>query len=200
MPETPEDTAAEVSGKLTDLPTKSKTAAAEARAQAAEYDSVFAPTPLKLDDGTVIQVPPHPGLGMLDDDVLEKYEEFICDAQENYDRHPDTHYPAYTVKDAAGNDLPVPAKTVPGEWKYPHKRNGVRVSPPHKVQVAQIVIGAADYAKLRGGTIDGVRGSQKHVWEIWDRQMLQLSDRQAADSKSGGGAVDLAAVPPSDSA
>ncbi|WP_293308890.1 hypothetical protein [Mycolicibacterium sp.] len=166
----------------TNLATKSPESAKEANAQAREYDSPFAPTDLVLDDGTVIEIPPHPNLRILDDDVLDEYEALLFEA-ESYDRGPDFYIPEQQAKDSAGNPITLPAETRPGPLLVPYRKNGERISPPHSVQVVQIVLGADNYAKLRAGTVDGKRGSAGMVWKIWNERNLNLIERQAADPK-----------------
>jgi hypothetical protein len=164
------------------LPTTAPEAAAEATAQAREYDSPFASTDLVLDDGTVIELPPHPNLRILDDDRLADYEALLFEA-ESYDRGPDFYIPEQQAKDSAGNPITLPAETRPGPLLVPYRKNGKLVTPPHSVRVVQTVLGEDDYAKLRAGTINGKRGSAGDVWKIWNEQNLGLIERRAADPK-----------------
>lgn len=192
MPETTPDKPASPN-----LFTTAPEAAAEARAQAVEYDSVFSPITLTLDDGEVIEIPPHPNLRILDDDILAAYEELIFEA-ESYDRGPEIYIPEQKAKDRAGNEITLPSETRPGALLVPYRKNGKLISPPHTVRVVQVVLGEQDYARLRAGKIDGRRGSAGEVWRIWNEQSQRLLDRQRADSKSDGGGVDLAPVPAPD--
>lgn len=167
--------------KSEDLATKAPTAGVEANAQSREYGSPFAPTDLTLDDGTVIEIPPHPSLRILDDDVLADYEALLFEA-ESYDRGPDFYIPEQTAKDRSGNDITLPAETRPGALLVPYRKDGKLVSPPHSVQVVQVVLGE-DYQRLRAGTVDGRRGSAGMVWRIWNEQNLGIAQRQAQDPK-----------------
>lgn len=186
------------------LSTKSPDAPREAREQAKEYGSVFASTPLWLDDGTLIEIPPHPNLRMFDDDAQAAYERFEFEL-ESYDRHPDIYVPEQTVKDKAGNELKLPADTRPGPLKVPHRKTdpdtgeATLLDPPYTVQVVKIALGD-DYAKLRSGKVNGRRGSASDVWRIWNQQGQDVADRRRDDSKSAGSTVDGAPVPQADPA
>lgn len=151
--------------------------AREAREQAAAYDSVFASTPLDLDDGTVIDIPPHPNLRLLDDERLEAYEELLFEA-ESYDRGPDIYIPEQKVKDSAGNEMVLPAETKPGDLLVPYRKDGELVRPPYNVRVVIAALGHDDYARLR----DGGR-SAADVWRIWNQQGMTIAERQATDPK-----------------
>lgn len=164
------------------LATASPEAAAEARAQASEYDSVFAPTDLTLDDGDVIEIPPHPNLRILDDDRLAAYEELLFES-ESYDRGPEIYIPEQKAKDRAGNEITLPSETRPGALLVPYRQDGKLISPPYSVKVVQAVLGDEDYARLRAGRINGRRGSAGEVWRIWNEQSQALVDRQASDPK-----------------
>lgn len=175
----------------------------EAREQAKAYKSPFAPTPLKLDDGTVIEVPPHPNLRTLDDDAQAALEKLEFEL-ESYDRYPEVYIPEQKGKDRNGDEIALPAQIVPGAVKMPYRKtndDGVAdlLDPPYSVQVAQLALGDEDYAKLRAGKVKGKRGSAAHVWRIWNEQSAGIADRRDADPKSDGGADDLAAVPTPDS-
>ena len=165
----------------TNLPTKSPDATAEALAQAREYDSPFSSTDLTLDDGTVIEVPPHPNLRILDDDILAEYEALQFEV-ESYDRAPDIYIPEQKAKDSAGNEITLPAETRQGPLLVPYRKDGTLISPPHSVRVVKTVLGD-DYARLRAGTVDGKRGNAGLVWKIWNEQNLAVIQRQAADPK-----------------
>lgn len=185
----------------TNLSTTTPTAAAEAREQASEYSSAFAPTPLKLDDGTVIEVPPHPSLRMLDDEALAAYEKLEFEL-ESYDRHPEVVVPEETVYDPETKQVKMvlPATTRPGQLKVPYRKTNPEtgevelLDPPFNVQVAQIALGD-DYGVLRAGKIGGKRGSAAAVNRIWNEQGTRIAERQAADSKSVASTVDGASVP-----
>ncbi|MDV6979658.1 hypothetical protein [Mycobacterium intracellulare] len=178
--------------------------ARHAREQAAEYDSPFASTELKLDDGTVIMVPPDPRLRLLDDDALIALDRLNLEI-ESYDRHPDIFIPEQKIKDRAGNEITLPSETRPGALKEPHRKTDpetgqqILLDPPYTVQVVQIALGPEDYARLRAGTINGRRGSCADVNRIWNEQGTALVKRQAADSKSDGSPGVLEGISPPDS-
>lgn len=189
--------------KNKNLPTAAPDAASTALEQAAEYGSIFESTVLMLDDNTKIKIPPHPSLRLLDDDVLEALDALEFDIDENCERLPDIHIAEEESEDRAGNKITIPARTVRGALKLPYRKVGedgkaVLLSPPFDVQQVKLAIGEAAYAKLRAGTINGERGSTRHVKDAWRNQGQKVEERQAADSKSVGSAVDSQAVPPSD--
>lgn len=189
--------------KLEDLATKSPEAAAQAREQAKEHGSLFAGYKLTLDDGSVIEVPPHPNLRMFDDEAQAAYEQFELEL-EDCDRHPDVYIPEQTVKDRNGGELKLPAETRPGALKVPHRKTDedgktTLLDPPYTVRVVQIALGDEDYARLRAGRINGRKGSARDVWRLWNEQGQNLVERQAEDSKSASSGVDLAPVPAPDS-
>lgn len=175
---------------------------AQAAEQAKAYDSVFAPRELTLDDGTVIEVPPHPNLRMLDDDALAAWDQLWFDL-ESYDHHEVT-LPERMVKDADGTEMVLPPETRQGSLKVPYRKTDPEtgkpalLNPPYEVQVAKIALGE-NYAALRAGTINGKRGAARHVWAVWNAQGLDLTERQAADSKSDGRADGVAPVAEADS-
>lgn len=183
--------------------TQPNNAGRQAREQAKAYDSPFAPTPLKLDDGSVIEVPPFPQLRMLDDDAQAEFERLQFDL-ESYDRHPDRHIPEQKAKDRNGDEITLPAETVPGQLKEPFRKTDpdtgevTLLDPPYHVRVARIALGETDYARLRAGTINGRRGSQADVWRVWNEQGVEIAKRAAEDSKSNGSPNYLAAVPAAD--
>lgn len=176
------------------LPNTAPNAGRQAREQAKVYDSLFADTPLELDDGTVMMIPPHPDLGMLDDEQMDAYEDLLME-MEDYDREEDIYIPEQRLLDANGNETGVvlPATTERGKLKRPFRKNGVRVKPAYSVRVACIALGDKGYERLRAGG-----RSAADVWRVWGRQAAELSDRQAEDSKSDGSALGLASVPTSD--
>ena len=178
----------------------------DATDQASEYLSIFAPRELKLDDGTVIQVPPHPNLRMLDDDALDALDELHLMLEEEFDREDDIYIPEQKVKDRNGNDMVLPAETKRGPLKTnPYRKTDPKtgkvekLQPSYQVQVAMIALGEEQYAKLRAGKINGRKGSQADVWRVWNEQGSDLVRRQQTDSKSDGSVGDLAEVPPPDS-
>ena len=173
--------------------------------QAAEYGGMFAMLELRLDDGGVIEVPPHPNLRMFDDEGLAALDQLHFDL-ESYDRMPDVVIPAQSVKDKAGNELQLPAETVQGALKTnPYRKTDpvtgrVEVlNPPYEVQVARIALGEEDYGRLRAGRVNGRKGSAADVWRLWNTQANAVAERRASDSKSDGGVVDLASVSGADS-
>ena len=181
--------------KSRNLPNTAPNAGKQARDQASVYDSLFADTKLELNDGSFLSIPPHPDLGMLDDDQMDAYEDLIME-QETYDREEDIYIPEQRLLDANGNETGVvlPATTEKGALKRPFRINGVRVTPAYSVRVAQIALGEEGYARLRKGGCGAA-----DVWRVWGRQAAELADRQAADDKSDGSALGLAAVSETDS-
>lgn len=182
---------------------KQPDSARTAREQADAYGSVFAPKELKLDDGTVIEVPPHPNLRLFDDDALAALEELNFKL-ESYDRHPEIYIPEQKVKDRAGNEIVLPAETRPGALKTnPHRKtdedgNTTILNPPYEVQVVQIALGD-DYETLRAGKVNGKRGAARHVWQLWNEQGAEVAARRDADPKSDDGADSVADVAAPDS-
>lgn len=164
------------------LPTAPENAATEARAQAAEYGNPLAPTVLKFDDGGSIEIPPHPSIGVLDDDQLAAYEAVLFYA-ENCDRGPDIYLPAQKVKDADGKPMTLPAVTRPGALLQPLRKDGELLNPPQAVRIVQAALGEDEYARLRAATINGRRGSAGMVWLIWNDQLEALAKRRAVDPK-----------------
>lgn len=179
----------------------SETASAEAREQASEYGSVFAPTPLELDDGDVIMIPPHPDYALVDDDRLQAYDELMFEADTRYQRDPDIIVPEQHVKDADGNDTGVvmPSEIIRGALRRPYRilnGDGVPelVRPPHPVRVAKAVLGENDYKRLREGG-----RSAADVWKIWSEQTEKIRERGQKDSKSAAGPLRVEAVSEGDS-
>lgn len=179
----------------TKLEVASTDAAAKAREQAGEYESLFADVPLELDDGDILMIPPHPNYGLLDDDKMEEWNRLLFEVDTEYEREEDIYIPEQTLD----GGVTLPASTQRGDLKTPYRRVGedgksVLVSPPHTVRIAQIALGPVDYAKLRAGG-----KSAKDVFKIWGQQSLDVRERQQRDSKSPGSPVALAAVPEGDS-
>lgn len=177
--------------KIRNLPHTAPDAGRQAREQADAYDSLFADIQMDLDDGTTISIPPHPDLGMLDDDAMEQYEELQFE-MESYDREEDIYIPEQRLRDSDGNEngVVLPATTSPGALKRPYRKNGELVKPPHSVRVARIALGEEGYRRLIAGG-----KSAGDVWRAWAKQAAELRDREAHDSKSEGSPVDLEAVP-----
>ncbi len=149
-------------------------AGARAAEQAAAYDGVFASTLLELDDGTTIEIPPHPHLGLLGDEQQEAYEELLFEV-EGYDRHPDVYIPEQTL--ASG--VVLPAETRRAELKIPHRKDGVLVKPPYRTRMVQIALGPQAYAQLCAGGKDAA-----DVIKIWTKGAARLEERRQSDSKS----------------
>jgi len=162
--------------------------AEEAREQAKAYDSLFSNQKIELDDGTTMEIPPHPDFGMLDDDRQEAYEELIFET-ESYDREPDIFIPEQNLE----NGLTLPAETKRGELLRPFRKDGVLVKPPHSVRIVQAALGLEQYTRLK---IGGKCAAD--VWRVWGRQGMEVRNRQSSDSKSNGSSVDLVSVPTSD--
>lgn len=181
-----------MSETVRNLPHTDPNASQQAREQADAYDSLFADIQLKLNDGTYLAVPPHPDLGMLDDEAMGEYEELQFE-MESYDREEDIFIPEQRLKDSSGNEngVVLPATTSPGALKRPYRKNGELIKPPHSVRVARIALGEEGYQRLIAGG-----KSAGDVWRAWAKQAAELRDREAGDSKSEGSPVDLEAVPP----
>src|SRR4051794_23216823 len=110
------------------LPTASPIS--QALEQAEAYDSLFASTPLELNDGTVLMVPPHPDFGMLSDEAMEDYEDLLMEV-ETYDRDAEIFIPEQKLE----GGVTLPAETRKGELLRPYRKDGVRVKPSHTVRV-----------------------------------------------------------------
>lgn len=63
------------------LPNTESDAASKAREQAEAYNSILADQELELEDGSILKVPPHPDLGMMDDEQMEAYEELLVEVE-----------------------------------------------------------------------------------------------------------------------
>jgi hypothetical protein len=181
--------------KIRNLPHTAPNAARQAREQADVYESMFADIEVELDDGTAISIPPHPDLGMLDDEAMEQYEELQFE-MESYDREEDIFIPEQRLRDSSGNEngVVLPATTSLGSLKRPYRKDGELIKPPHSVRVARIALGEEGYRRLVAGG-----KSAGDVWRLWAKQAAELRDREAADSKSEGSSVDLEAVPSTNS-
>lgn len=179
-----------MANSVRNLPHTNPKAGAQAREQGAAYDSIFQDTPIEVPDGPPIMVPPHPDLSMLSDEAMDEYEALQFE-MESYDREEDIIIPEQRLKDSDGNEsgIVLPGSVQPGALKRPFRKDGVRISPPHSVRVAQIALGEAEYARLAAAG-----KSSADVWRIWGAQATELQRRNAEDSKSDGGFVDLEAV------
>lgn len=172
------------------LPTTSPDAGKEALTQADEYESIFGTTDLLLDNGDVVKVPPHPDYGMCSDEAQEAYDELLFAVDTLYDREPDVLVPEQNLE----NGFILPAETRRGALKQPPRIGGELVKPPHTVKVAKIALGEIEYKRLQEGG-----RSAADVWKIWGEQGIKMKERQQRDSKSNGGALAVAPVPPADS-
>lgn len=169
-------------------------AGAKAAEQATAYNNdIFAIKDLRLDDGTIIKVPPHPTLRLLDDDALFALDQLEFEL-ESYDRHPDIYVPEQKGKDRNGDEITLPAEVKPGAVKIPYRKTDPEtgktklLNPPYEVQIVAIAIGKSAYAKLRAGEINGRKGSAADVLRIWNARTTELEGRRESDSKSDGGA------------
>lgn len=149
-------------------------AGVKAREQADAYESMFSSIPLELNDGSVLNLPPHPNLGMLDDEQQEAYEELMFEV-EGYDREQDIVFPEQKLESGSI----IPETTRRGELKTPYRKDGALVKPPHRTRVVQVALGEKDYARLIAGGKNAV-----DVWRAWHEQTVRIAERQAADSKS----------------
>lgn len=187
-----------------DLSTKAKDAGTHAREQSAEYGGIFDATPLVLDDGSVIHVPPDPRWRLLDDDQMAAYDALMYES-ESYDRGEEIVIPKREVKNEHGHVERVwPEEIQPGPLLVPYRKtdedgNTTVISPAWEVRIVQAALGPDDYARLRAGKVKGVRGSIRHIQHIWAEHNRQIQERRAADSKSARGTVDLEAVSEADS-
>jgi hypothetical protein len=160
----------------------SPNASKRARAQATAYDSVFASTSLELtyEDGETetIEIPPHPNLQMLDDEQQAAYEELLFEV-EGYDREDDVYIPEQHLESGAV----LPEQTRKGAIKQPYRKDGVLIKPPHNVRAVQIALGDEKWKKLQRA---GKQASD--IWRIWNRQGLEIAERQDGDSFRDAGA------------
>jgi len=163
-------------------------AAKSAREQAKAYKSVFGPRSLELGDGSIIDIPPHPNLRMLDDEQMAAYEELLFEV-ESYDREPDLHIPEQKLD----SGVILPAETRRGAVLEPHRLDGKLVKPPYTVRVVQAAVGDDLYARLRAGGCNAA-----DVWRVWNEQGLELTSRADADPKSNGSPGSVAHVPAPD--
>ena len=191
--------------KPKDLPTRSPDASTQAREQADQYDSVFQCSVITFDDGSTLTIPPHPALRLLDDDQQADYDQLMFES-ESYARADNVEIPEQKVWDRSTKRLvtTLPAQSRPGALLVPYRtidENGkaTLLKPSWEVQTVRAALGEEKYAILRAGLINGERGAARDVWNIWNEQDRAVTERRAADPKSGGGSVDLAPVPEADS-
>lgn len=134
----------------------------------ANYDRLMSDTPLELSDGSFIQIPPHPSLGLLDDDQLEAWEDLQFEMK-SYDSE-DIYLEAEV--DADGNEIS-PATVLRDQLVKPYRKDGVLVKPAHSIRVVIAAIGEDAYARLRAGG----KGSSD-VWKIWGKKNVELQAAQ----------------------
>lgn len=151
--------------------------------QANAYGSIFSSHILDLGNGESIEIPPHPSLRMLPDDVLEEYEDLLWTVNNRYDRQPDIYHPQQTLT----NGSVVPASTQKGALIVPYQIDGERVRPAHSIKVVQIVLGKERYDKLRAAG-----KSAMDVWEFWNEQSLGVAERESFRPVSNGSSGSLA--------
>lgn len=174
------------------LPNTASDAAAQAREQADAYDSVFSDTDLELNDGTIVKIPPHPDLGMIDDERMEAYEELLYDVDENYDREESIVIPEQRLRDPSTgeeNGVVIPETTQRGMLKTPYRKNNELVKPPHSVKVVIAALGEDVYAQIKAGG-----KSAKDVWRIWNERNLEIQKRRTFRSQTDGSSVGMASV------
>lgn len=186
-----------------DLPAKVENAGADALEQAAIYAALVAPITLRFDDGTTADIPPDPRLRVLDDDRLAAWDALQFE-KKSYDRMEDiiTVIEEREIKDQHGNviaTIPASTRTDPGPLLFPFQKDGELITPPWEVKEVVAVLGQEKYDLLRTKFIGGERVSVQHIYREWRQMDARLRDRQAEDSKSDGGPVDLEAVPEADS-
>jgi hypothetical protein len=183
---------AKSNGKLSTTPPG---AAREALEQARAYESVLESTVLELNDGTTIEIPPHPDMGLLDDERLDDYEQLLFERDTDYDREPDIYYPEQKLRDEDGNftGAVLPAETKRGALKVPYRINGERLKPGWSIRVVTAALGETEYKRLREGG-----KSAKDVWAIWQKKNLEVA-RRSARSQADGSPVALVPVPEADS-
>jgi len=164
-------------------------AAREAREQAEAYDSLFANQKLELADGSIMEIPPHPDFGMLDDERMEDYEDLMFELDTTYDREPDIYIPEQVI-----DGMTMPAETKRGDLLRPYRRNGERVRPSHSIRVVKAALGEDAYAQLKAGG-----RCAADVWRIWGKQGLEVNQRRFQGSQINGSTVDLASISEADS-
>jgi hypothetical protein len=144
-----------------------------ARAQAAEYLGFVASERITIGD-KVFEIP-NPSL--LDEAQQDAVDALDVDMDENWDRHPDVLNEDGSVKQR-------------GALKVPHRKNGVPIN--YNRELAKALFGDK-YEEFKAAG-----GRPNDVALIWSRMNREMSERRAADSKSGGSGSALAAVPDAD--
>lgn len=145
-----------------------------AREQAADYLGFAASERIEVGD-KVFEIP-NPSL--LDDDQQARVDALDIEMDEEWDRHPDVKNDDGTVAQR-------------GALKLPHRKGGQPMN--YNVRLAQAIFGK-DYDEFRR-----LGGRSSDVQLIWSKMNRELAKRREDDSKSGGSAPRLAAVPEPDS-
>ena len=131
------------------------------------------------------------------DDQLAAYQA-LNHLMNQCDRWPDTEIPEQSVEstDLSGATVKTHrgAYVSRGDYIEPYQKDGELIDPPYEVQVAKIVLGEDDYARFKAGG-----GSSRELTMVIKKLRERVEEREAADSKSAGGAADSAAVAASDS-
>lgn len=171
-------------------------AAEHAQEQATDADSVFANTRVQLNDGTYVEIPPHPNFNMLGDDEQTAYEQLLFEVK-SYDREPSIYVPESRLKDADGNETGVvfPARTLEGAVIIPHQQtdeNGKTelITPPYNQRMVRAALGPEKYAKLRAGG-----KSAGDVIKAWSEQTIRITERQNFRPETNGSARPVAQLP-----
>lgn len=142
----------------------------EARDQAADYIGLVASVSVKADNGEVFEIP-NPWL--LDDDQQQRFDQLQFDL-ECLDKAPD-------YQDEHGN-------VFPGRVLEPHRKNGILVE-HYNVRLAKAIFGDDVYQRFKAAG-----GRANDVALVWRKMNALLAAHRAADSKSGPGDSQVAAV------
>lgn len=168
-------------------------AAEHAQEQATDADSVFANTRVQLNDGTYVEIPPHPNFNMLGDDEQAEYEALMFEVK-SYDHEPSIYVPESRLKDEKGNETGVvfPARTLEGAVIIPHQKtdkdgNTELIKPPYNQRMVRAALGAEKYAKLRAGG-----KSAGDVIRAWSEQTIRITERQNFRPETNGSARPVA--------
>jgi hypothetical protein len=141
---------------------------------------------------------------MLDDDQQDRYDALIHELNQ-CDKYPDVEIPEQVVPerhikvtDPDGSvsettvaEHRVPARVQRGDFIEPYQKDGVRITPPYNVAIAQIVLD--DYEGFKAG---GGRSSEVRMELL--RMKKETEERQRNDSKSGDGVSPVEGVPAGD--
>ena len=173
------------------------TSGADAIEQANTYGGILANKTLYFDDGSTMQVTPHPSLGVFETaEQADEYEQYMFDIQETYDREPDIYIPEQTVE-RDGKTIVLPAETKRGAVKTPYRKDGVRCT-PHNVRLVQIALGDKKYKQLVSKKIDKRPAGYGDVLRLWLDQGNQMKERATEDPKSVAGDLGVEEVPEAD--